>query len=141
MARPAGTFQTQPIGIPSLHRGAAFADLDQDGRVDIVVTRLGEPPFILHNTSGSANHWLRFRLTGKKSNRDAIGTRIHLVTAAGDQWNHVTTSVGYASSSEKEVHFGLGAKAQPKYAEIRWPSGAQSRVDVLQVDRVIVVSE
>lgn len=96
-----GTFAPVQFGRPSLYRGGAFADLDGDGRVDVVVTRLGESPLILRNSTGTGNcYWIGLRLEGRRSN--------HVVTASEEQWNHVTTAVGYASSSEKAVHFGLG---------------------------------
>ncbi|MBI4905819.1 MAG: CRTAC1 family protein [Acidobacteria bacterium] len=141
MAKADGTFQAREVGTPALHRGAAFADLDGDGRVDVVVTRLGEPPLVLRNAAGAGNHWIAFRLQGTQSNRDAIGAQVHLITTEGEQWNHVSTSVGYASSSEKEVRFGLGVKAQVKEVEIVWPSGARSRMDRPGVDRIHLVRE
>jgi enediyne biosynthesis protein E4 len=136
-----GTFLGFDIGAPAQYRGAAFADLDGDGRVDIVVTALGKPPVILHNTAGPASHWLGLRLTGTKSNRDAIGARVHLTTAAGEQWNHVTTAVGYASSSEKAVHFGVGKDTVVKRVEIQWPSGKTTVLENVKADRYLEVKE
>src|SRR5436305_5358306 len=124
-----------------MYRGAAFADLDGDGRVDVVVTALGRAPVILRNTAGAGNHWVGFRLTGTKSNRDGIGARIHIVTASGEQWNHVTTAVGYASSSEKAVHFGLGRDDRVKTVEIAWPSGTTQKLENLAADRYVEVTE
>jgi enediyne biosynthesis protein E4 len=133
--RPDGTFDAAPAGPAALFRGAAFGDLDNDGRVDVVISRLGEKPLILRNVSGGANHWL-----GVKLNRDAIGAVVHIHTAAGEQWNHVTTSVGYASCSDVRVHFGLGAATRAT-VEIRWPGGKLSRLEVTAVDRYVAVSE
>jgi hypothetical protein len=136
-----GTFAPAHVGTPSLYRGAAFADLDGDGRVDAVVTRLGESPLILRNTSGAGNHWIGLRLEGRRSNRDAIGARIDIVTTSGEQWNHVTTSVGYAGSSERAVHFGLGNNSAVKLIEIEWPSGANQKLRDVTPDRYLRVSE
>lgn len=141
LANPDGTFAAQEVGKPAWHRGAAFADFDSDGRVDIVVTRLGETPLLLRNTMGEGNHWIAFQLRGKDSNRDGIGARVRVVTADGEQWNHASTSVGYASSSAKVVHFGLGPKAEVRAVEILWPSGKKTKLSAPAADRVHVVDE
>jgi enediyne biosynthesis protein E4 len=136
-----GKYEATAVGATGLHRGAAFADLDGDGRVDAVVTALGGAPLILRNTAGAGNHWLGLRLTGTRSNRDAIGARVHIVTASGEQWNHVTTAVGYASSSEKAVHFGLGKDDRAEVVEITWPSGVVQRMENVAGDRYVEVRE
>jgi hypothetical protein len=141
LAGAAGAFAPKEIGPAAMHRGAAFADLDGDGRVDAVVTALGGRPLLLRNVAGGGNHWLGLRLTGVRSNRDAIGARVHIVTASGEQWNHVTTAVGYASSSEKAVHFGLGKENRVKLVEIAWPSGAVQRLENAAADRYMNVTE
>ncbi len=126
----------------SMHRGAAFGDFDGDGRVDAVVTRIGEPAELYRNVSPVQNHWLALRLTGRESNRDAIGARIHLVSASGrEQWNQVTTSTGYACSSDKTVFFGLGKDASARRIEIAWPSGARQNLDNIAADRYLAVEE
>jgi hypothetical protein len=124
------------------HRGAAFGDLDGDGRVDVVVSRIGEAAEIWHNTSRTDNHWLAFRLTGHRSNRDGIGAKIHVTGASGlEQWNHVTTSTGYGCSSERTVFFGLGKDAAARSVEIRWPSGTVQRLENVAADRYVNVEE
>ncbi|HOL70316.1 MAG TPA: CRTAC1 family protein [Bryobacteraceae bacterium] len=126
----------------SMHRGAAFGDFDGDGRVDIAVSRIGEPAVIYRNVSPAPNHWLALRLTGRKSNRDAIGARIHLVSASGrEQWNHVTTSTGYACSSDKTVFFGLGKDASARRIEIVWPSGTRQVLENVAADRYLDIEE
>ena len=124
-----------------LHRGAAFGDFDLDGRVDIVVSRIGERAELFRNTSASA-HWLAIRLTGRRSSRDAIGARIHLVSSSGlHQWNHVTTSVGYACASDKTVFFGLGQDPTAKLIEITWPSGAIQKLEDVPADVYLTLAE
>jgi hypothetical protein len=123
------------------HRGAAFGDLDNDGRVDVVVAAIGEPPAVLYNVS-SGGHWLALRLRGTSSNRDGLGARIRLTGASGRvQHNHVTTSVGYNSSSDLRVHFGLGADTAAREIEIRWPGGATQVLKNVAADQILEVTE
>jgi hypothetical protein len=136
-----GKYGAAEAGAPAMHRGAAFADFDGDGRVDAAVTALGKPAVVLRNASGTGNHWVGFRLTGSKSNRDAIGAKVRIETASGSQWNHVTTAVGYASGSEKTVRFGLGREDRVRVVEIAWPSGAKTRLADVAADRVVEVKE
>jgi hypothetical protein len=136
---------TAPAGpdlqVPARHRGLAICDFDRDGKLDLAITRIGEPALILRNTTRTTNHWLVLRLKGKRSNRDGIGARVRLVGNSGRaQWNRVTTAVGYASSSEPFVHFGLGNDTV-KLVEIEWPSGTKQRLTGLVMDRVTTVSE
>jgi hypothetical protein len=123
------------------HRGCAFGDLNGDGRVDIVATALARDAEIWMNTSANTGHWLEFALRGVKSNRDGIGAAIKIVTKSGIQYNHMTTSVGYASSSDGPVHFGLGADKIADTVEIRWPSGIVQTLNNVEADRVIQVTE
>ncbi len=123
------------------HRGCAFWDFDGDGRMDIVVTSLDHKAELWMNRSPHAGHFLDIALTGTKSNRDGMGARIKVVTKAGAQYNHQTSSVGYASSSLGPVHFGLGADAVAQTVEIRWPSGIVQTLDNVKADQVLKVTE
>jgi hypothetical protein len=126
---------------PRRHRGSAVGDLNGDGRLDVVVTALGAPAEIWMNQSPGANHWLELRLEGTKSNRDAIGARVKVVAGALTQYNHVTTTCGYASSSAGPVHFGLGAAASADLIEIRWPSGTVQQLKNVPAGQVLRVKE
>jgi hypothetical protein len=135
-----GTFTPMPFGTPALHRGGAFADLDNDGRLDAVITRLNEAPAILRNTIATGN-WIVLQLTGTRSNRDAVGALVKITAAGKSQWNHVSPAVGYAGSSELAVHFGLGGAARVDDLEILWPSGAKQQLHNLEANRRHAISE
>src|SRR5262245_9774407 len=125
----------------AVHRGAAFGDLDGDGRVDAVVTALDAPIELWHNRSPAENRWLLVDLEGRKSNRDGLGAKVKVVTASGTQHNHATTAVGYGSASDRRVHFGLGRDAAVKELTITWPSGRTQTLKVVPSDQVLRVRE
>ena len=124
------------------HRGAAFGSLFNDGRIDAVVTILGRPTELWRNISETNHHWILFDLVGTKSNRMGLGAHIRIVTQDGrSQWNHATTAVGYASSSDSRVHFGLGDNKSISEVEIRWPSGIRQSLRNVAVDRIMTIEE
>jgi hypothetical protein len=124
-----------------LGRGMAVGDIDNDGRVDAVVTTNDGPIHILHNETPTQNHWLTLKLVGHKSNRDAIGAEIKLVTTKGPQFANVSTAGSYLSSSDKRVHFGLGSEALAQSIEIRWPSGILQALKNVRADQILKVDE
>jgi hypothetical protein len=127
---------------PALFHGTAFADFDNDGRVDVVVTAQNSPARLFRNTSAAPAHWIGVRLVGTRSNRDGLGARVRIRLPNGRlEYNRATTSVGYASSSEPLVRFGLGPYGLAKEIEIRWAGGAIQTLTDVQGDRIIVVKE
>ena len=125
------------LSLVKAHRGAAFADFNGDGRIDAVVSSLGEPAELWENISPEPAHWLILRLRGTRDNRDGIGARIRI----GDQTNEMTTTVGYASSADYGVHFGLGSVATVRKIEIRWPRGTIQTLADVKADQVLPVTE
>lgn len=124
-----------------VHRGVAFGDIDNDGRIDAVVTALNGPTEFWRNISDDSLHWFMVSVTGTKSNRDGIGTKIKVTTESGSQYNHVNTAVGYGGASDKRVHFGLGKDTLIKEMVITWPDGKKQTFSDLGVDQVFSVVE
>jgi enediyne biosynthesis protein E4 len=122
-------------------RGLAIGDIDNDGRVDVVVTENNGPAWILRNETSTSNHWITFKLVGVKSNRDSIGARLKVTTALGNQYATVTTASSYESSSDKRVHFGLGSANVVSEIEIRWPSGIVQVLKNVHPDQILTVQE
>jgi enediyne biosynthesis protein E4 len=122
-------------------RGMAIGDIDNDGRIDAVVTTNGGPAYVLRNETATTNHWLTFKLVGHKSNRDGIGAVIKVVTPQGQQWVTVTTAGSYLSSSDPRAHFGLGSNPSAQSVEIRWPSGIVQVLKNVPADRIVQVDE
>jgi hypothetical protein len=122
-------------------RGMAVGDIDNDGRVDAVVTTNDGPAYLLHNETVTGNHWLTLLLVGHRSNRDGIGALIKVTTSAGGQWVTVSTAGSYLSSSDKRAHFGLGADTVVKSIEINWPSGIVQRLNDVRADQILKVDE
>jgi len=127
---------------PGYQRGSAFADLNNDGSMDLVVTSLNRKPRILFNSADSGNHWLLVDVRGRGSARDAIGVRLKLTTAGGRTlYNHVSVSVGFMSSSDRRVHFGLGPEERIPALEVRWPGGRIQTITNVKADQILRVEE
>jgi hypothetical protein len=122
-------------------RGMAIGDIDNDGRIDAVVTTNGGPVHVLHNETPGNSHWISLKLVGHASNRDGIGAVIKLTAGGQPQWVTATTSSGYLSSSDPRVHFGLGANARADSIEIQWPSGRSQVLKDVPADQILSVEE
>ena len=125
------------FAVSRAHRGIGLGDFDGDGRLDVVITVLGGRPQLLRNVGSPDHSWLTVRLIGQKSNRDGIGA----VVRVGSQSDEMTTSVGYASSSNVGVHFGLGTARAVDRVEVLWPSGVKQVLEHVAVNRIVTVTE
>ena len=126
---------------PAAHRGAAFGDIDNDGKIDIVVTVLNGKPQLLMNRSPNHNHWIVLKLVGVADNRDGLGTKVKITTASGVQYNEATTAVGYNSSSDKRVYFGLGNATVVDRIDLAWPTGVKQVLKSVAADQILTIVE
>jgi enediyne biosynthesis protein E4 len=129
------------LSVPAAHRGAAFGDLNNDGKIDAVVTVLNGAPELLMNRSNNHNHWIILNLVGVADNRDGLGTKVKITTSHGSQYNEATTAVGYNSSSDKRVHFGLGDATIVDRIELAWPTGVKQILTHVSADQILTVRE
>ncbi len=125
------------LSLVKAHRGAAFADFNGDGRIDAVVSALGDPAELWENVSPGAGHWIMLQLKGTQSNRDGLGAQIRI----GNQYAEMTTALGYASSADWGVHFGTGNVAVIPQIDIRWPSGVKQILTNVPADRTLAITE
>ena len=123
-------------------RGAAFGDLFNDGRIDLVLNNMDSAPTLLRNVVKNENHWIALKLVGgTKSPRDAVGAKVFLTAGGVRQRADVISGGSYGTSSDLRVHFGLGASSKVGKIEIRWPSGNQQEINVPGSDRIFSVVE
>lgn len=126
---------------PYVGRGVAFADFDNDGFLDVVVGNNGDSPLVLHDSGGNGNHFVNFRLVGKKSNRDAIGARVRVVAGGLLQMREIAGGGSYLSQSDLRANFGLGKTTRVESVEVLWPSGLKQVFQDVQADTFYLVVE
>jgi hypothetical protein len=125
----------------NLGRGCAFADLDNDGDIDIVVNNLDGPPSLLRNNGGNRNSWLRVKCIGTKSNRSAIGARVRVVAGDLIQLDEIMSGSGYYSQNDLRLHFGLGTVEKVDLLEVAWPSGTKESFRDIEARQLLVIRE
>src|SRR5271170_7713324 len=128
------------VAAPHCSRGCAFGDFDNDGDLDVLIVNLNEPPSLLRNDQRGANHWLKLKLVGTKSNRSAIGARVVVRYGKKSQVQEVLSQSSFYSVNDTRLHFGLGSEKSADVA-IRWPSGAHEELKGVAADQLIVVKE
>ena len=126
---------------PIVARGAAYADYDRDGDLDLALTTNHGPAYLYRNDGGNRHHWLAVRTRGVKSNRDGIGAIVRVTSGDVRQWQMVRSGSSYASQSDLTLTFGLGTNASPVAVEVEWPSGARDRINGVPTRQSIVIEE
>jgi len=127
--------------VKSVARGAAFADYDNDGKIDAFIVNLGGPAFLLHNTSPAPNHWVSVKLIGHKSARDGIGAQVEVLAGGSRQQRERTAGSGYLSQDDPRVHFGLGSATKIDRLTVTWPRGTKQVMENVPVDGVVTIEE
>jgi hypothetical protein len=127
--------------LPRVSRGAAVADFDNDGDLDILVNNNGQAPQLLRNDGGNSNHWLQILLIGTKSNRDGVGARVKVSAGNLILQDQRKGGMSYQSAQDPRLHFGLGPHSNVDAIEIFWPSGSVTRLASIKSDQIIAVSE
>jgi hypothetical protein len=142
----AGKFQevTDSMGAafagPKVARGAAYADVDNDGSLDLLMTTNGGRPYLFHN-EGSINHSLRVKLVGTKSNRDGIGSVVRVNSGKDQQWQMLRSGSSYLSQSELVLTFGLGMQSKADSLEVQWPSGHVDKLTNISAGQTVTIQE
>ncbi len=129
------------FGRPRVARGAAFADYDNDGDVDILVVNHSDAPVLLQNAANNRNHWLKVRVQPTKSNRSGFGALLSVEVQGSRQWQQIGSQSSYLSQNALEAHFGLGAASQVERITVRFPSGLVRELGVTPANRTVVITE
>lgn len=126
---------------PIVARGAAYADYDRDGDLDVALSTNHGPGYLYRNDGGNRHNWIAVRTRGVKSNRDGIGAIVRVESAGGRQWQMVRSGSSYASQSDLTLTFGLGAEAAAATIEVEWPSGARDRINNVRARQIVTIEE
>jgi hypothetical protein len=133
--------QTGDLGREIVGRGAAYADIDGDGDLDVVLTQIAGPPLLLRNDQHLGHHWLRVKLVGRPPNRDAIGAWVELRAGGIIQQRQVMPTRSYLSQVELPVTFGLGKSNRVEALQVTWPDGSEQTVEQVPVDQMLVLEQ
>ena len=126
---------------PMVARGAAYADYDRDGDLDVVLTNNHGPAKLLRNDGGSRNNWVSVKAVGTKSNRSALGAVVRMRSASGKQWTAVRSGSSYCSQSDLVQTLGLGQDKDVLALEIEWPNGAKDRLTNIAANQFLTIVE
>lgn len=129
------------IARPVVARGAAYADYDRDGDLDVVVTTNHGPAYLFRNDGGNANNWIAVKTRGVKANKDGIGSVVRITSASGRQWNMVRSGSSYESQSDLTLTFGLGKDTTVTSVDVEWPSGTRDHLTNVAAKQIVVVEE
>jgi hypothetical protein len=141
-----GKFDNATAGMPAefrraiVARGAAYADIDRDGDLDLLITTNDGPAYLFRNDGGNRNHWISIRTAGVKSNRDGIGAVVKVESRSGKQWNRVRSGSSYCSQSDLALTFGLGADTTASI-EVVWPSGTTQKFANVPANQLLTIDE
>ena len=133
----AGTDFLRPI----VARGAAYADFDHDGDLDVLISTNHGPAYLYRNDGGNKNNWLAVKLEGTKSNRSAVGAVVRIESAGGRQWQTVHSGSSYCSQSDLTLTFGLGADVAVTRLTVEWPSGGKQILENIKARQILNIKE
>jgi hypothetical protein len=136
-----GSSLGKDFNVPMVARGAAYADYDRDGDLDVVITDNHGPARLLRNEGGNRNSWIAVKLAGTKTNRSALGAIVRVQSASGKQWNTVRSGSSYCSQSDLTQTFGLGKDAQVQSIDVEWPSGLKDRIANVKPNQILTIVE
>jgi len=122
-------------------RGAAVADFDNDGDLDIVVSDTGGRPLLLRNDGGNRNHWIAIRARGRESNRFGLGCKVRVTSGGRTQLREINPYGSYLSTSDVRLFFGLGNESSVSRLEIEWPSGKKQVIENARANQVLLLDE
>ena len=133
--------QLGDLATPIVGRSAAYADIDSDGDLDVLITQTGAGPLLLRNDQQTNHHWLRVKLVGTKVNADAIGAWVELTSDGFVQRKQVMPTRSYLSQVELPITFGLGDAETVESLKVLWPDGSEQSVQIVELDTTITVKQ